>query len=97
MFARWCVGAQSSQFATHERIAFSLGRQPHDHHGDAVMLGNILLKRTFCVCFIPDYLESHASTEVTMKTEEKNSSPKVRIAVLGNMNVGKSGELCKST
>lgn len=28
-----------------------------------------------------------------MKTEEKNSSPKVRIAVLGNMNVGKSGEL----
>lgn len=27
-----------------------------------------------------------------MKTEEKNSSPKVRIAVLGNMNVGKSGE-----
>lgn len=28
-----------------------------------------------------------------MKTEEKNSSQKVRIAVLGNMNVGKSGEL----
>jgi GTP-binding protein EngB required for normal cell division len=27
-----------------------------------------------------------------MKTEEKNSSPKVRIAVLGNMNVGKSGK-----
>lgn len=31
-----------------------------------------------------------------MKTEEKNSSPKVRIAVLGNMNVGKSGELIHS-
>lgn len=27
-----------------------------------------------------------------MKTEEKGSSPKVRIAVLGNMNVGKSGK-----
>lgn len=28
-----------------------------------------------------------------MKTEEKNNSQKVRIAVLGNMNVGKSGKL----
>lgn len=28
-----------------------------------------------------------------MKTEEKSNVPKVRIAVLGQMNVGKSGEL----
>lgn len=28
-----------------------------------------------------------------MKTDEKSNSPKVRIAVLGNMNVGKSGKL----
>lgn len=28
---------------------------------------------------------------VTMKTDDKNTVPKVRIAVLGNVNVGKSG------
>lgn len=27
-----------------------------------------------------------------MKTEEKNNVPKVRIAVIGNTNVGKSGK-----
>lgn len=27
-----------------------------------------------------------------MKTEDKNNVPRVRIAVLGNINVGKSGE-----
>jgi GTP-binding protein EngB required for normal cell division len=36
--------------------------------------------------------ELHHIAVEAMKTEEKNSSPKVRIAVLGNMNVGKSGE-----
>lgn len=30
-----------------------------------------------------------------MKTEEKTSLPKVRVAVLGNGNVGKSGKLIK--
>jgi len=31
-----------------------------------------------------------------MKTEEKNSVPRVRIAVLGNVNVGKSGNVHKN-
>ena len=31
-------------------------------------------------------------TDTKMKTEEKSNVPKVRIAVLGQMNVGKSGK-----
>lgn len=30
-----------------------------------------------------------------MKTDDKNNIPRVRIAVLGNMNVGKSGKVFK--
>ena len=33
-----------------------------------------------------------AENVVRMKTEEKTNVPRVRIAVLGNVNVGKSGE-----
>ena len=43
--------------------------------------------------FSPIFPELHHIAVKAMKTEEKNSSPKVRIAVLGNMNVGKSGKL----
>lgn len=38
------------------------------------------------------FQEIFVNVHQTMKTEEKGNSPKVRIAVLGNMNVGKSGK-----
>lgn len=34
--------------------------------------------------------------ELDMKTDEKPTLPRLRIAVLGNKNVGKSGKLIKS-
>lgn len=93
MFAWWCVGAQSSQFASTQLFSRKAATRPWWRRCN---VGKSSIK-TNLFCLIPDYSELHASTGVTMKTEEKNSSPKVRIAVLGNMNVGKSGELCKST
>jgi predicted GTPase len=42
--------------------------------------------------FAADLATTATATNNKMKTEEKSNAPKVRIAIVGQMNVGKSGE-----